>query len=114
MNRDFQSGEGPSFRSFQLTARNRVGAIALAIGILLLGGVFVIFGLVLLVALAAAGTLLALGVGIYRRLTGRWPRFLAGGRSRQRTMDPTLEVFPGSARDGGRRHNDSSLPPLPP
>lgn len=100
------------YRSVQISTRSRAGAIALAVAVIALGGVFVVFGLVLLVLLAAAGTAVAVGVSLYRRITGRWPRFLRHGERRRTALDPALEVEPGRgpARDG-TRHNERPLPP---
>jgi hypothetical protein len=99
------------FRRIHLTTRSKVGAVAMAIALVALGGIFVLFGLVLLVMLAAAGTLIGAGVMAYHRLTGRWPRAVRPADAPPRTLDPSLEVFPGP-RDAVR-HNDQ-LPPRAP
>ena len=113
MTRDQRPAEGePLYRSFQISTRSRAGAIALAVAVVALGGVFIVFGLVLLVVLAAAGTALAAGVGLYRRLTGRWPRFLRQGEARRTALDPALEVQPGHGTSRrGTQHNERPLPP---
>ncbi|HSJ63365.1 MAG TPA: hypothetical protein VK922_05585 [Gemmatimonadaceae bacterium] len=100
-----------SYRGIHITTRSRAGAVALAIAFVALGGIFVAFGLVLLVILAAAGTLIGAGVMVYHRLTGRWPRAVRPADAPQGTLDPSLEVFPGP-RDAVR-HNDQ-LPPRAP
>lgn len=104
--------ERPAYRSLQISTRSRASAIALAIAIIALGGVFLVFGLVLLVSLAAVGTVLGAGLMAYHRLTGRWPRFLRQSAAPRRTLDPTREVFPEDTTGSTRSHpNDSQLPP---
>jgi hypothetical protein len=71
-----------------------VGAIAFAIAAIAIGGVFVVFGFLLLVALAAAGLAIGTGVLLYRRITGRLPRFLRGSAPPARRPSGGLEVFP--------------------
>ena len=96
--------------------RSRAGAIAFAIAVLAIGGVFIVFGLVLLLALAAAGTVLGAGILLYRRLTGRLPRFLrtaAPPPSRSRSAEMGLEVFPDDTVESSRhqpRLPDSRAP----
>jgi hypothetical protein len=85
--------------------RSRAGAIAFAIAVLAIGGVFIVFGLVLLLALAAAGTVLGAGILLYRRLTGRLPRFLRpAAPASSRSAEMGLEVFPDDAADSPRQH----------
>ena len=109
---DDESGlDGHTFRSFQLTPRSRASAIALAVAILVLGGVFVVFGLVLLVGLAAVGTVLGTGIMLYQRLTGRLPRFLRRETTARRSLDPSREIFPESPSSARPLHNDERLPP---
>ena len=73
--------------------RPRPAAIALAAVALAIGAVFVAFGIVLLLGLAALGTAIGTGVLLYRALTGR-----RGDRARRSELpsdlDPSLEVFP--------------------
>jgi hypothetical protein len=83
--------------------RSRAGAIAFAIAVLASGGVFVVFGLVLLLALAAAGTVLGAGIVLYRRLTGRLPRFLRpAAPASSRSAELGLEVFPDDTAETPR------------
>jgi hypothetical protein len=100
-----------SHRGIHITARSRAGAVAMAIALVALGGIFVVFGLVLLVILAAAGTLLGAGAVAYHRLTGRWPRLFRTREPPARALDPSLEVFSGARHHD--RHNDQ-LPPRAP
>lgn len=113
MSTDSSPGPGePVFRSFQITTRNRFGAIALAIAVIALGGVFVIFGLVLLAGLAVVGTVVGAGLMLYRRLTGRWPGNLSRGGASRSALDPSREVFSNDVSSVDRSvHNDSQLPP---
>jgi hypothetical protein len=94
--------------------RSRAGAIVFAIAALAIGGVFVVFGLVLLLALAAAGTVLGAGILLYRRLTGRLPRFLRFAAPRtSRSEELGREVFPDGAAETQRhqpRLPDSGAP----
>ena len=79
-------------RIYGLEVRSRPAAIALAAAAVAVGAVFVAFGIVLLLGLAAVGTVLGAGVLAFRGLTGR-----GAGRvhpRRQVDLDPTLEVFP--------------------
>ena len=80
-------------RIYGITVRNRPAAIALAAVALAIGAVFVAFGIVLLLGLAALGTAIGTGVLLYRALTGR-----RGDRARRSELpsdlDPSLEVFP--------------------
>jgi hypothetical protein len=70
--------------------------IALAAVALALGAIFVAFGIVLLLGLAAVGTVVGAGVLVFRRLTGRVPGRPDGPRF-DTGLDPSLEVFPGQA-----------------
>lgn len=94
--------------------RSRAGAIAFAIAVLAIGGVFIVFGLVLLLALAAAGTVLGAGILLYRRLTGRLPRFLrTAAPPPSRSAEMGLEVFPDDTVESSRhqpRLPDSRAP----
>ncbi len=77
-------------RIYGINVRNRPAAIALAAGALAIGAVFVAFGIVLLLGLAAIGTALGAGALAVRALTQgrlRTPRA-------DRMLDPALEVFP--------------------
>lgn len=112
MTEDDNPGAGErGFRSFQLTARSRASAFALAVAVIALGGVFLVFGLVLLVGLAAIGTVLGAGVMAYHRLTGRWPRFLRRGAPSRPALDPSREVFPETTPPRRGEPSDEPLPP---
>ena len=108
---DNPGGEERAFRSFQLTARSRASAFALAVAVVALGGVFLVFGLVLLVGLAAVGTVLGAGVMAYHRLTGKWPRFLRRGAPSRPALDPSREVFPENTSSQRGEPSDTRLPP---
>ena len=83
-------------RIYGINVRNRPAAIALAAVALAVGAVFVAFGIVLLLGLAAVGATIGTGVLLYRALTGR-----RVGRARRSELssdlDPSLEVFPSKA-----------------
>ena len=96
-------------RGVHITTRSKAGALALAIAVIALGGVFVVFGLVLLLSLAAVGMVIGAGVMAYRKLTGRWPRSLRPQPAPTRTLDPSQEVFPSPRRS--TPHNDRLPPP---
>jgi hypothetical protein len=108
---DNPGGEERAFRSVQLTARSRASAFALAVAIIALGGVFLVFGLVLLVGLAAVGTVLGAGVMAYHRLTGKWPRFLRRGSPPRPALDPSREVFAENTSRRRAEPSDTRLPP---
>lgn len=76
-----------------IAIRNRPAAIALAAAALAVGAVFVAFGVVLLLGLAAIGTAVGAGTLVFRALTGRGGRRLQG-RGAHTELDPSLEVFP--------------------
>ena len=81
------------YRVIRFQARNRAGALALAVAALVLGGVLLAFGLLLLVGIAAVGAAIGAGLVLYHKLTGHVPRALE--RRRQASgLDPALEVFP--------------------
>ena len=80
---------------------SRGKTIALAIAALAVGGIFLALGLALLATLALVGTVVAAGVAVLRLVRGRgsFPR-------RERSLDPSLEVFPADREktrslDGG-------------
>lgn len=83
-----------------LTGRNKVGAIALGIAALAVGGVFLAFGLALLIAVVVVGAALGAALILYRRLTGRGVPWL-GTSARASRLDPANEVFPADG-SGGR------------
>jgi hypothetical protein len=67
--------------------------MALAAAALALGAVFVAFGIVLLIGLAAVGAIAGVGVMLFRSLTGRRGGRLRAGHAKP-DLDPSLEVFP--------------------
>jgi hypothetical protein len=79
----------------EVGGRNRAAKIALIVAALAIGALLVAFALMLLLALAAAGTLVGAGVLLYRKLTGRGRRTLdSSGFSRAELgLDPSREVF---------------------
>lgn len=101
-------------RVYGLKIRGTAGALALGLAALAVGGVFLLFGFALLLALGAVGVALGAGVALYSRLTGRHLFGLpaAGGSS---GLGPTKEVFPPEqqARDrrGTSRPNERLQPP---
>lgn len=92
-------------RVYGFNVRSRPAAIALAATALAIGAVFVAFGIVLLVALAALGTVVGAGVLVLRALTGRRAARL---RSSQPELDPALEVFPLRSAAEPSRHKLTS------
>ncbi|HUF31381.1 MAG TPA: hypothetical protein VMM77_12085 [Gemmatimonadaceae bacterium] len=100
------------YRIVQISTTNRAGAIALGIAAVAIGGVFVVFGLMLLIGLAAVGTLVGAGLVLYHRLTGRLPSFLRGKTQPARTLHPELEVFAAEPLESEKRTTD--LPNMPP
>jgi hypothetical protein len=80
-------------RTFGLRVRSRAGALALGLAALVVGGVFLAFGLALLLGLGAAGLVLVAAAALYRKLTGRGPR-IVWARGGAPGLDPSKEVFP--------------------
>lgn len=85
-------------RIVQIRTTNRASAIALGIAAVAIGGVFFVFGLMLLLGLAAVGTVVGAGLILYHRLTGRLPGFLSGKHKPSRSPHPELEVFAAEPR----------------
>lgn len=83
-------------RIYGLTVRNGFAAIALAIAALAVGGVFLVFGIALLIAVSIVGLTLGAGVMLYRRLTGRGVLQMDRNAWAAR-LDPAKEVFPADA-----------------
>ena len=81
-------------RVIRIHSTSRLGAVAIGAGVIVVGGVLVVIGATLLLALAAAGTAVGIGVLAFRKLTGRSPAIPDASRPRVRTLDPSLEVFP--------------------
>ena len=78
----------------QLTVKNRVAAILVAVLVLALGVTFLTVGLALLAGLAVTGAVIGTGVGIYRRLRGT-PDVQSSQRlTSDAALDPSLEVQP--------------------
>lgn len=77
-------------RIYSLTPKNRITAVALAVGVVGVGVVIVFVGFALLAALTVTGAVLGTGIGAYR--------WLRGGRAlrqpRADDLDPALEVRP--------------------
>ena len=85
-------------RVYRLGTRNRAATIALVVAALAIGAVLIAFGLMLLLALAAAATVVGAGTVLYYRLTGRKPQLLR--TEPQEKLDPSQEVFPDAAQRG--------------
>ena len=102
------------YRLITFHARNRAGALALAVTAVLLGGVLLAFGLLLLLGLAAAGAAIGAGVVLYYKLTGRVPRALRH-QWRASALDPALEVYPAAPSRTGQPgpSRPQEPPPLP-
>ncbi|MGK2934368.1 MAG: hypothetical protein ACSLFE_03885 [Gemmatimonadaceae bacterium] len=80
-------------REFRSSLGGKLGAVVAGAVLLVVVGVFLAFGFVLLLALAAAGLLLGVGTALLRRLTGRGPAPLDAAGPRH-GLDPSLEVKP--------------------
>ncbi|MGI9078175.1 MAG: hypothetical protein ACR2G6_12740 [Gemmatimonadaceae bacterium] len=93
-----------------MTVNNRVGAVALGIAALAVGGVFLVFGLALLIAVAVIGIALGGGVLLYRKLMGRGARMVTPVRPAG--LDPAKEVFPAGDPRGsiGVSSQDTAVP----
>ncbi|CAN5655859.1 hypothetical protein BH23GEM1_BH23GEM1_11770 [soil metagenome] len=81
-------------RELRVSGGTKLGAIVLGTALLVVVGVFLAFGFVLLLALAAAGLLLGIGAAMIRRLTGRPPP--QPPPASRHGLDPALEVAPPS------------------
>jgi hypothetical protein len=71
---------------------SRGKTIALAIAALAAGGIFLALGIALLATLALVGTVVAAGVAV-ARLVRRRPSLPV----RERSLDPSMEVFPADS-----------------
>lgn len=71
----------------------KLGAVVAGTALLVVVGVFLAFGFVLLLGLAAAGLLLGIGAALLRRLTGR-PLAQRDAVRPRHGLDPSLEVKP--------------------
>jgi hypothetical protein len=78
---------------YRRTTGGKLAALFVGVVVLLAVLVFLAFGFVLVIALAAAGLLLGAGAALLRRLSGRpaAPDARPGGRH---DLDPALEVSP--------------------
>jgi hypothetical protein len=80
-------------REFRSSMGGKLGAILAGTVLLVLVGVFLAFGFVLLIGLAAAGLILGIGGALLRRLTGR-PAIPLNELRQRHDLDPALEVKP--------------------
>ncbi|MGE5099472.1 MAG: hypothetical protein ACM3SX_05760 [Deltaproteobacteria bacterium] len=78
-------------RIYSLTIKNRLTAIAVAVGVVGIGVLFVFAGVALLAALTVAGAVLGTGFAAYRWLRGERTQF---PRAHDPGLDPALEVRP--------------------
>jgi hypothetical protein len=102
-------------KTYSLTIRNRVTAIAVAVGVVGVGVLIVFVGFALLAALTAAGAVLGTGFAAYR--------WLRGGKvglpgARDPMLDPALEVRPRNQpiappATNGVDEDDGGTPPAP-
>lgn len=77
-------------RIYSLTPKNRITAVALAVGVVGVGVVIVFVGFALLAAMTVTGAVLGTGIGAYRWLRGS--RTLREPRTDD--LDPALEIRP--------------------
>src|SRR5688572_8502738 len=84
---------------------SRGKTIALAIAALAVGGIFLALGVALLATLALVGTAVAAGVALVRLVRGRpsLPR-------RERSLDPSMEVFPADSEKARRLEGGADSP----
>jgi len=84
---------------------SRGKTIALAIAALPVGGIFLALGVALLATLALVGTAVAAGVALVRLVRGRpsLPR-------RERSLDPSMEVFPADSDKARRLEGGADSP----
>ena len=84
-------------RIIHIRPTSRAGNIALATGVIVVGGALVVVGATILLALGVAGLAVGTGVVAWRRLTGRGAPTPPEPLARVRPLDPSLEVFPDRA-----------------
>jgi len=100
-------------RIYSLTVKNRLSAIALAVGVVGIGALIVFVGFALFAALAIAGGVLGSGFAAYRWLRGSRPGLPHGDHR----LDPTLEVQPRrqpiAPPPEDPRDQDDGSPPSP-
>lgn len=93
------------FRGPGDSKRSRAATIALITAALAAGAVLFVFAFMLLLGLAAAGTVIGSAMLVYRRLTGRGRHGLGRGLPDDDfVLDPSREVFPD-------RSSHAALPP---
>ena len=72
---------------------SKLAALILGVVVFLAVLVFLAFGFVLVLGLAAAGVILGAGAALFRRLSGR-PAVLHDARAARHNLDPSREVSP--------------------
>lgn len=80
-------------REFRSSMGGKLGAVVAGTVLLVVVGVFLAFGFLLLLGLAAAGLLLGIAAALLRRLTGR-ARVPRNALRPRHGLDPALEVEP--------------------
>lgn len=99
-------------RQFRAHVGNRVGALVLGALPLLAAGVFLTFGILLIVGVTVAGLVLGVDAALYRRVQGAPPRDVRSVRPLS-GLDPALEVLPPSSTSGAATgENGRDEPPL--
>lgn len=78
---------------YRRTTGGKLAALILGIVVLLALFVFLAFGFVLVLGLAAAGLILGTGAALLRRLSGR-PALRPDAQEARHGLDPSLEVSP--------------------
>ena len=76
---------------------SRAGALAIGVGVLVVGGILVVVGATILLTLGVAAAVIGTGVLAWRRLTGR--AATTAPLPRDTRPDPSLEIFPASDAD---------------
>ena len=89
-------------RVFHIRPTSRVGTVALGAAIIVVGGVLVVVGTTILLALGVAAAVVGTGVVAWRRLTGRGAPGAPEPLARSERLDPSLEVFPDQSPDARR------------
>ncbi|HUR92134.1 MAG TPA: hypothetical protein VMY38_05615 [Gemmatimonadaceae bacterium] len=79
-------------REFRAHVGSRIGALLLGAVLLVAAGVFLTFGVVLIVGMIAIGLVVGIAAALYRRLAGSPPA--APRRESFSGLDPALEVLP--------------------
>lgn len=90
-------------RVIQIRPTSRAATVAVATGVIVVGGALVVVGATLLLALGVVAGTVGAGVVAWRRLTGQRgmhsPETTARARALDPTLDPSLEIFPESEPD---------------